>query len=44
MGYSTSFTNKLLFTKELKASELAELKKFLGADCREHPEWGKYCA
>jgi hypothetical protein len=40
MGYSTSFSGELLFTKELKASELAELNKFLGEDCRDHPEWG----
>jgi len=40
MGYSTDFSGKLLFTKELKASELAELNNFLGKDCREHPEWG----
>lgn len=40
MGYSTTFTNELKFTTDLKASELAELSKFLGEDCREHPEWG----
>lgn len=39
MGYTTKFTGELLFTKELKASELAELKKYLEEDCREHPEW-----
>lgn len=39
MGYSTSFKGELKFTKELKASELAELNKFLGEDCRDHPEW-----
>jgi len=39
MGYSTSFTGELKFTKELKASELAELNKFLGEDCRDHPDW-----
>jgi len=39
MGYSTSFTGQLSFTKELKASELAELRKFLEEDCRDHPEW-----
>ena len=39
MGYTTSFKGELLFTKELKASELAELSKFLGEDCRDHPEW-----
>jgi hypothetical protein len=30
---------ELRFTNELKASELAHLKKFLGEDCRDHPEW-----
>lgn len=40
MGYSTSFSGELLFTTEPKASELAELNKFLGEDCRQHPEWG----
>lgn len=39
MGYNTYFTGKLSFTKELKASELAKVKSFLGQDCREHPEW-----
>lgn len=41
MGYSTQFTGVLEFTKELKASELAKVKTFLGEDCREHPEWEK---
>ena len=40
MGYSTEFSGNLFFKKELRASELAELNKFLGEDCREHPEWG----
>lgn len=40
MGYTTDFTGKLAFTNEPKASELAELNKFLGEDCRQHPEWG----
>lgn len=40
MGYSTEFKGELLFTKELKASELAELNKFFREDCRQHPEWG----
>lgn len=39
MGYSTDFTGELKFTKELKATELAKLKTFMGEDCREHPEW-----
>ncbi len=39
MGYSTSFEGELLFTKELKASQLAKLNTILGEDCRDHPEW-----
>lgn len=39
MGYSTDFTGELKFNKELAASELSELKKFFGEDCRDHPEW-----
>ena len=41
MGYSTDFSGALYFTKELKASEITKLGSFLGADCREHPEWGQ---
>lgn len=40
MGYSTQFDGELLFTKELGAKQLAKLKKMLGEDCRDHPEWG----
>lgn len=40
MGYSTDFTGELKFTRELIASQLAAIKKMLGEDCREHPEWG----
>lgn len=39
MGYSTEFIGELLFTKELKASEIVKIKSFLGQDCRNHPEW-----
>lgn len=39
MGYSTNFEGKLEFTTELTASQLAKVKSFMGADCREHPEW-----
>ncbi len=35
MGYDTDFEGELLFKKELKASELAYLQKFLGADRRD---------
>jgi len=41
MGYSTEFKGILKFTNELTASQLAEVKKFLGEDCRNHPEWAK---
>tara|TARA_Y100000310_G_C20685685_1_gene818792 strand:+ start:799 stop:1224 length:426 start_codon:yes stop_codon:yes gene_type:complete len=39
MGYSTDFNGILYFTKGLNRNEKNELEKFLGADCREHPEW-----
>ena len=39
MGYSTDFSGQLLFTHELTVDELTEVSKFLGEDCREHPEW-----
>ena len=39
MGYTTEFQGELEFTNELTATQLAEVKKFLGEDCREHPEW-----
>lgn len=41
MGYSTDFTGELKFKTELTGTQLAKLKTFMGADCREHPEWGK---
>lgn len=39
MGYDTTFTGALFFTRELMASELAILRNFLDVDCRDHPEW-----
>ncbi len=39
MGYYTEFLGSLKFTSELTASELTEVVKFLGEDCRDHPEW-----
>ncbi len=39
MGYTTEFKGELEFNYELSASELSEVKKFLGEDCRQHPEW-----
>lgn len=39
MGYTTEFKGALRFTEELTASQLAEVSKFLGEDCRIHPEW-----
>jgi len=35
MGYSTDFTGELKFHRELKASQIAELNKYLGKDRRE---------
>lgn len=40
MGYTTEFKGELKFTKELTATQLAELASMLGQDCRQHPEWG----
>jgi hypothetical protein len=39
MGYNTHFKGVLEFAEDLKASQLAKLKKILGEDCRDHPEW-----
>lgn len=39
MGYNTEFKGKLLFKKELTASQLSKVQSFLGEDCRDHPEW-----
>lgn len=39
MGYTTEFKGELKFTEELTATQLAEVSKFLGEDCRNHPEW-----
>jgi len=38
MGYTTNFVGSLKFIKELKATELAHLKKVLGIDIREFPD------
>ena len=35
MGYSTTYEGELKFRRELTASELAHLNKFLGADVRD---------
>jgi len=39
MGYDTSFKGELKFTRGMAPHLLIDLKKFLGADCRDHPEW-----
>lgn len=39
MGYSTSFSGKLLFTSEVTGPQLARLSKILGEDRRDHPSW-----
>jgi hypothetical protein len=41
MGYSTEFSGELLFTTPMTGPMLAEIQKFLGEDCRDHPEWGQ---
>lgn len=40
MGYTTTFSGMLEFTKPLTKEEKEKLQTFMGADCREHPEWG----
>lgn len=40
MGYNTDFSGTLYFKNELTIRQFKELEKFMGADCREHPEWG----
>jgi len=39
MGYSTDFKGELKFCYELSVSELSEVKKFFGEDCRDHGDW-----
>ena len=41
MGYSTSFTGRLDFNRDLKGSELVQLNDILDEDCRDHPAWPK---
>jgi hypothetical protein len=41
MGYDTKFTGRLNFTGDFRVKHLSEVKKFLGEDCRDHPEWGE---
>lgn len=40
MGYHTEFSGALLFLSPLTLEEKTLLQTFLGADCRQHPEWG----
>jgi hypothetical protein len=39
MGYTTKFEGELLFGNVLTNLQEQELLKFLGEDCRDHPEW-----
>lgn len=39
MGYSTDFDGVLRFKKPVTEEQIKKLTPFLGADCREHPEW-----
>jgi hypothetical protein len=39
MGYNTDFSGVLFFTEDLTVSQLKNVKKFMGEDCRQHPEW-----
>jgi len=40
MGYTTQFSGVLKFANDITVAQLKELKKFLGEDMRDHPEWG----
>lgn len=40
MGYNTQFSGTLLFPPEMTIREVLRVQRFLGEDCREHPEWG----
>jgi len=42
MGYSTDFSGELEFTTEPTVRQVVEIKKFMGEDCREHPEWDSH--
>lgn len=39
MGYNTDFNGVLKFQEGMTVEQLSELKKYLGEDCRDHPEW-----
>lgn len=39
MSYSTDFKGELKFKTELTATQLAKVKAFCGAECREHKDW-----
>ncbi len=41
MGYSTDFAGVLTFKNELTPEQEKKLSTFLGADCRDHPEWDR---
>lgn len=41
MGYTTEFEGELKFTEEVRVTDLAILRKILGEDRRDHPEWAK---
>lgn len=41
MGYYTKFKGVFKIEPELKATQLAHLKQFLGEDFRDHPDWIK---
>lgn len=39
MGYHTEFRGTLQFNEKLTGKQLVSIKKILGEDCRNHPEW-----
>jgi hypothetical protein len=43
MGYTTKFTGELKFDRDITVPTLVYLKKFLGEDVRDHPEWHVFC-
>jgi hypothetical protein len=41
MGYDTTFHGNLTYKNPITDEELSYLEDFMGADCREHHEWGR---
>jgi hypothetical protein len=41
MGYNTDFSGILTYKNPITDEELEYLQEFMGADCRDNPEWGR---